>query len=210
MCGRPRSFLARSASTCSRFCLGGVTALLPVYARDILHVGPAVWNPARRPVGGRDSAGFVLAARPLKSRVGLKMFAAVGIYGLSTLVFAVSRSMALSVAALAILGAADMVSVFVRQKPRADRDPRSHARPRLRRVEPLHRRLERTGRIRIRRHGAPPRPRRLGDFRRLRRDSGDAAVGLVFFRLCVRPIGWNRLLRPVRLNAKLVGLKRPS
>ncbi|HSV00139.1 MAG TPA: MFS transporter, partial [Roseiarcus sp.] len=67
------------------------------------------------PSAGAIVTGFVLAARPLKARVGLKMFAAVGIYGVSTLVFALSRSMVLSVLALAILGAADMVSVFVRQ-----------------------------------------------------------------------------------------------
>jgi hypothetical protein len=59
----------------------------------------------------------------------------------------------------------------------ADRDPRSHARPRLRGVQPVHRRVERTGRIRIRRHGAPAWPGRLGDFRRLRRHPRDAHVG---------------------------------
>jgi MFS family permease len=96
--------------------LGGATALLPVYARDILHVGPQGFGILRAaPSAGAIATGFVLAARPLKSHAGLKMFAAVGIYGLSTLVFALSRSMVLSVLALAILGAADMVSVFVRQ-----------------------------------------------------------------------------------------------
>jgi MFS family permease len=96
--------------------LGGATALLPVYARDILHVGPQGYGILRAsPAIGSLVSGFVLAARPLTSRVGLKMFAAVGIYGLSTLVFALSRSMVLSVVALAVLGAADMVSVFVRQ-----------------------------------------------------------------------------------------------
>jgi Transmembrane secretion effector len=96
--------------------LGGVTALLPVYARDILHVGPQGFGILRAaPSAGAIVTGFVLAARPLKSRAGLKMFAAVGIYGLSTLVFALSRSMVLSTLALALLGAADMVSVFVRQ-----------------------------------------------------------------------------------------------
>jgi MFS family permease len=96
--------------------LGGVTALLPVYARDILHVGPQGFGILRAaPSAGAIAFGFLLAARPPKSHVGLKMFAAVGIYGLSTLVFAVSRSMVLSVLALATLGAADMVSVFVRQ-----------------------------------------------------------------------------------------------
>jgi MFS family permease len=96
--------------------LGGVTALLPVYARDILHVGPEGFGILRAaPSAGAIALGFALAAWPPKSQVGLKMFAAVAIYGLSTLVFAFSRSMALSVAALAVLGAADMVSVFVRQ-----------------------------------------------------------------------------------------------
>jgi len=96
--------------------LGGVTALLPVYARDILHVGPQGFGILRAaPSAGAIAFGLVLATWPPKSRVGLKMFAAVAIYGLSTLVFALSRSMVLSVAALATLGAADMVSVFVRQ-----------------------------------------------------------------------------------------------
>jgi MFS family permease len=94
--------------------LGGVTALLPVYARDILHVGPQGFG-VLRAAPCAIVTGFVLAARPLKTHAGLKMFAAVGIYGLATLVFALSRSMVLSTLALAILGAADMVSVFVRQ-----------------------------------------------------------------------------------------------
>ena len=158
--------------------LGGVTALLPVYARDILHVGPEGFGILRAaPSAGAIFTGFVLAARPLRSQVGLKMFAAVGIYGLSTLVFALSHSMVLSVAALAILGAADMVSVFVRQSLVQIVTPDRHARPRLGRVEPLHRRVQRIGRIRIRRHGAPAWTGRFGDFRRLRRDPRDAAVG---------------------------------
>ncbi|HEY5205341.1 MAG TPA: MFS transporter, partial [Roseiarcus sp.] len=67
--------------------LGGATALLPVYARDILHVGPQGYGILRAaPAIGALVTGFALAARPLKSHVGLKMFAAVGIYGLSTLV----------------------------------------------------------------------------------------------------------------------------
>jgi MFS family permease len=96
--------------------LGGATALLPVYARDILMVGPRGYGILRAaPAVGALLTGFVLAARPLRSRAGLKMFAAVGIFGLSTIVFALSRSLALSALALAVLGAADMVSVFVRQ-----------------------------------------------------------------------------------------------
>src|ERR1700735_3443798 len=99
------------------------------------------------------------------------MFAAVGIYGLATLVFALSRSMVLSAAALAILGAADMVSVFMRQTlvQIVTPDPL--------RGEPVHRRVQRIGRVRIRRHGPLAWPGRLGDFRRLRRHPCDAHVG---------------------------------
>jgi MFS family permease len=96
--------------------LGGATALLPVYARDILHVGPEGYGVLRAaPASGALISGFVLAARPLKSQAGLKMFLAVGVFGLCTVVFALSRSIVLSALALATLGAADMVSVFVRQ-----------------------------------------------------------------------------------------------
>ena len=158
--------------------LGGVTALLPVYARDILHVGPEGFGILRAaPSAGAIVTGFVLAARPLRSRVGLKMFAAVGIYGLATLVFALSRSMVLERRGARDSGRGRHGLGLRAPEPRADRDPRPHARPRLRGVEPVHRRVQRTGRIRIRRHGAALGAGRLGDFRRLRRDSGDAAVG---------------------------------
>jgi len=96
--------------------LGGATALLPVYARDILHVGPQGFGVLRAaPSAGALLTGFVLAARPLKSKVGLKMFLGVGLFGASTVVFALSRSMVVSAVALATLGAGDMISVFVRQ-----------------------------------------------------------------------------------------------
>ena len=96
--------------------LGGATALLPVYARDILHVGPQGFGMLRAaPSIGAMLVGFTLAARPLKTKVGLKMFIAVGVYGLATLTFALSRFMPLSLFALAVLGGGDMVSVFVRQ-----------------------------------------------------------------------------------------------
>jgi MFS family permease len=96
--------------------LGGATALLPVFARDILHVGPQGFGILRSaPSAGAMLVGFWLATHPVKSGVGMKMFAAVGVFGLATVVFALSRSMALSAVALAFLGAGDMVSVFVRQ-----------------------------------------------------------------------------------------------
>jgi MFS family permease len=96
--------------------LGGATALLPIYARDILATGPWGLGLLRAaPAVGALVVGFVLARVPMERHVGRRMFIAVGIYGLSTLVFAYSRSFALSLAMLAIAGAADMVSVVVRQ-----------------------------------------------------------------------------------------------
>lgn len=96
--------------------LGGATALLPVFARDVLHVGPQGFGVLRAaPSAGALLIGLVLATRPVRSKVGLKMFLAVGVYGLATAVFALSRSMVVSALALAALGAGDMVSVFVRQ-----------------------------------------------------------------------------------------------
>jgi hypothetical protein len=67
------------------------------------------------PAAGAAVVAVVLAARPIHRRAGLTMFFGVALFGLATLVFALSRSLALSVAALAVLGAADMLSVFVRQ-----------------------------------------------------------------------------------------------
>lgn len=96
--------------------LGGVTGLLPVFARDVLHVGPEGYGVLRgSPAIGALLMAGVLSVRPTRTRVGVKMLAAVAVYGLMTLVFAYSQSFPLSVACLAVLGAADMVSVFTRQ-----------------------------------------------------------------------------------------------
>ncbi|QEL15077.1 MFS transporter [Limnoglobus roseus] len=96
--------------------LGGATGLLPVFARDVLHVGPEGFGVLRGApaIGALFMAGF-LAVRPIRRHVGLKMFAAVAAFGLMTLVFAYSESFPLSIACLALLGGADMVSVFTRQ-----------------------------------------------------------------------------------------------
>jgi MFS family permease len=96
--------------------LGGATGLLPVFALDVLHVGPEGFGILRSSpaIGALIMAGF-LAARPIRSRAGLKMFLAVGVFGLMTVTFAFSRWFPLSVLALAVLGGADMVSVFTRQ-----------------------------------------------------------------------------------------------
>ena len=95
--------------------LGGATALLPVYATDILHVGPSGFGLMRSApaVGAGLTAGY-LAFHPLGRRAGAKMLAGVALFGAATIVFGVSGSFPLSVVMLALLGAADMVSVVVR------------------------------------------------------------------------------------------------
>jgi len=95
--------------------LGGATAMLPVYARDILHVGSEGLGALRAaPAIGAALTALLLARRPLKRRVGVKMFVCVGIFGVATMVFGESRWMWLSLLSLFVLGASDMVSVYVR------------------------------------------------------------------------------------------------
>jgi len=95
--------------------LGGATALLPVYAHDILHTGPIGLGMLRAaPAVGALLMSLVLARFPLKNRVGRKMFAAVAVFGAGTIVFGLSESFALSLAALFTLGASDMISVVIR------------------------------------------------------------------------------------------------
>lgn len=96
--------------------LGGATALLPVFARDVLHVGPEGFGLLRAgPAIGATVVALWLAANPIRSKAGLFMFGGVAVFGLATIVFGISKSLWLSVAALAVLGGADMLSVFVRQ-----------------------------------------------------------------------------------------------
>lgn len=95
--------------------LGGATTLLPIYARDILHTGPWGLGVLRgAPAVGALLMTAVLARYPISRRVGMRMFQAVLVFGLATVAFAVSRSLWLSILALAILGAADMVSMVIR------------------------------------------------------------------------------------------------
>jgi MFS family permease len=94
---------------------GGATALLPAYAHDILNVGSWGLGALRSaPAVGSLAMSVVLARRPPTRGVGVKMFAAVIVFGLGTIVFGISRSFALSMAALFALGAADIVSVVIR------------------------------------------------------------------------------------------------
>ena len=95
--------------------LGGVTALLPIYARDILETGPWGLGLLRgAPSIGALLTAVVLVQMPIKRRAGLTMFTGVAVFGLASIVFALSRSFALSMSALVVLGAADMVSVVIR------------------------------------------------------------------------------------------------
>ena len=94
---------------------GGAVALLPAYASDILHVGPDGFGWLRAAPGiGAAIVAIALSWRPITRHVGTLMFAGVAVFGLATVVFGVSENFLLSLAALATLGGADMVSVYIR------------------------------------------------------------------------------------------------
>jgi len=95
--------------------LGGATALLPIYARDILKVGPSGLGLLRSaPAIGATLTGMLLGRTPLRHSTGLAMFASIAIFGVATIVFGLSTDFTASVAALTVLGASDMISVYVR------------------------------------------------------------------------------------------------
>ena len=96
--------------------LGGATALLPIYAKDVLHTGPWGLGLLRgAPAAGALLMGILLARIPLQRHVGRRMFVSVAIFGIATVVFGLSRDFTLSLIALAVSGGADMVSVVIRQ-----------------------------------------------------------------------------------------------
>ncbi|MDZ4696612.1 MAG: MFS transporter [Deltaproteobacteria bacterium] len=96
--------------------LGGATALLPAFARDVLHVGASGFGVLRAaPAAGATVVALYLAANPIRRRAGVIMFSGVGIFALATIGFGFSRNLALSAVMLGVLGGADMISVFVRQ-----------------------------------------------------------------------------------------------
>ena len=95
--------------------LGGATALLPIFARDILAVGPIGLGLLRSaPAAGALITATVLSRHPVERHIGPKMFAVVAIYSVATIVFGLSRWFPLSLAALAALGAADALSIVIR------------------------------------------------------------------------------------------------
>jgi MFS family permease len=95
--------------------LGGAVALLPVYAREILHTGPWGLGLLRSAPGvGAAAMAIVVAHRPIRRRAGMMMLWCVAGFGVFTILFGISRSFALSMIALVLVGASDMVSVIIR------------------------------------------------------------------------------------------------
>ncbi len=95
--------------------LGGATALLPIYARDILHVGPTGLGVLRSaPAFGAAIVALCLVVRPVQRNTGSILFATVALFGVATIVFGLSTSLAVSLAALVVLGGSDQVSVYIR------------------------------------------------------------------------------------------------
>jgi MFS family permease len=114
--GRNRLVLGAVTLDLFAVLLGGVTAMLPVFARDILHVGVEGLGPLRAaPAVGATLTAIFFSVRPLRTNVGVKMLSAVVIFGAATAVFGLSHSYLLSLAMLTVLGAADMFSVYIRQ-----------------------------------------------------------------------------------------------
>jgi MFS family permease len=96
--------------------LGSTAALLPVFARDILEAGPTGLGLLRAATGvGALGMAIALGIWPIRRKAGLIMFAAVVVFGLGTIAFGYSTSLAVSVIALAVMGASDMISVYIRE-----------------------------------------------------------------------------------------------
>ncbi|MDP2308419.1 MAG: MFS transporter [Pseudomonadota bacterium] len=96
--------------------LGGAVALLPIFAKDILAVGPAGLGILRAaPAVGAAAMAIRLAFRPIRGGAGVKLFTSVAVFGLATLAFGASTSFWVSVAALVLVGASDEMSVVIRQ-----------------------------------------------------------------------------------------------
>jgi MFS family permease len=95
--------------------LGGATALMPIFAHDLLHQGPRGLGLLRAaPAAGALMMSLTMARFPFRRRAGMRLFVCVAIFGAGTVVFGLSRSLWLSMVALAVAGAADTVSVIIR------------------------------------------------------------------------------------------------
>jgi MFS family permease len=94
---------------------GGATALLPAFTQDVLRAGPDVFGYLRAAPGvGAGLCGLCLAFKPITRRIGVYMFGGVAIFGMATVVFGLTRLFGVAMIALVLLGAGDMVSVFIR------------------------------------------------------------------------------------------------
>jgi MFS family permease len=94
---------------------GGATALLPAFTHDVLHAGPEVFGYLRTAPGvGAGVTAVLLAFRPIERRIGIYMFLGVAAFGVSTVVFGLTMNFWIALIALIVLGAGDMISVFIR------------------------------------------------------------------------------------------------
>ena len=95
--------------------LGGAVALMPIYVKDILHAGPQMFGILRAsPAIGAIVTSFILSWSPIRRHAGPWMFGGVAVFGVATVVFGLSEMIWVSIAAMIVLGAADMISVYVR------------------------------------------------------------------------------------------------
>ena len=159
--------------------LGGAVALLPIYAKDILHAGTTGLGILRAAPGfGAVATAIVVAHRPLTRRAGTTMLACVFGFGVCTIVFGLSRNLALSLGALALLGAFDMVSVIIRHTLVQLGTPDA-MRGRVSSVNMVFiGDLQRGRPVRVGHHRGVVRHRSGGDFRRHRHTPGGARVGV--------------------------------
>ncbi len=161
--------------------LGGAVALMPIFAQEILHTGPRGLGMLRAaPAVGALCTSLFMARFPLRRKAGVRLFVCVALFGAATVVFGLSRSLWLSLAALAITGAADMISVIIRGSLLQLATP-PEMRGRVSAVNSLVcRRVQRTGRIRKRANGAVVwRGARHAVWRRGLADSGRPVGGAV-------------------------------
>ena len=160
-CGRTSPILGAISLDLFAVLLGGAVALLPIFARDLLHIGPWGLGILRSaPAFGAATVAFLLAHFPLRRRAGVIMLACVLLFGLATIVFGISKSFAVSLVALARAR-----RLRHDQRRRAldahpDADARRDARPRRRSEHGVHRRIERARRVRVGRHRGVARARR--------------------------------------------------
>ena len=140
--------------------LGGAVALLPLFARSVLHTGPVGLGVLRAaPAVGALAAGILITRRPLGGRVGRTLLLVVAAFGASMIVFGLSHSFALSAAALVVSGFVDMISMNIRSTTIALATP-NELRGRVLAIEMVFRqRLERARRLRVRRRRGAPRRR---------------------------------------------------